>query len=426
MIAAAVHQGPPATMSHLIDPNDTVTWGGAGSKRACPACGSGDVTVCADRGSVPVFQNARYRVAEAARTVACGRLVLSVCRHCGFGFNAAFEQKLAQYDAAYENDQTVSPHFLRHVEDMADRALAMVADRTNPIFVEIGCGQGGFLRQLRAALGARPSQAIGFDPSLRHPVDDGDLRLEPRLFDAEAACSLGAAPDLVILRHVIEHVGMPFDLVAAIRGTMDLAKPAGDKPARILIETPCLDWILQHQAWHDIFYEHCSYFNAASLGRLLRRAGFEKVEVTHVFGGQYLAASGEAGMAVTAEEPANGAAVAKRAALFGQSFDAFVARWRGRLMARQPLGIWGAGAKGVTFAGLIGSTVPVRGIIDIDPKKQGTYAAMTGLPILSPAEAAHEGIRHVVVMNPNYASEIAALIASSASLMELTVMDAEA
>jgi hypothetical protein len=222
------------------------------------------------------------------------------------------------------------------------------------------------------------------------------------------------------LRHVIEHVDAPYDMLAAIRATMD-----GAKPGRILIETPCLEWIMQREAWHDVFYEHCNYSTAASLARLLRRAGFTKVQVTHVFGGQYLAASGEAGVEAAGVEPPDGGAVAERAATFGRSFDAFVAQWRERLMGRQPLGIWGAGAKGVTFAGLIGSAVPVHGLIDIDPKKQGSYAAMTALPILSPTKAAADGIRHVVVMNPNYAPEIAALVARLDSRMELTIMDTE-
>ncbi|MDR3417131.1 MAG: class I SAM-dependent methyltransferase [Nevskia sp.] len=391
----------------------------AGAKQACPACGSADIVVCADRGRVPVFQNARYPDPATARDVARGHLILAVCRRCGFGFNATFDPHLAQYDAAYENDQTISPHFLRHVDAMAGQALAMVADRPDALVVEVGCGQGGFLRHLLAAPGGALGGAVGFDPSLRHPVDAGGLRLEARLFDAAAARSLATAPDLVILRHVIEHVDTPFELMAAIRATMDLAKPA-----RILIETPCLEWILQHDAWHDVFYEHCSYFTAASLARLLRRAGFTKVAVTHVFGGQYLAASGEAGPAAEAADPGEGAAVAERAAIFGHSFEAFVARWRERLAERQPLGIWGAGAKGVTFAALIGAAVPVRGLIDIDPKKQGSYAAMSALPILSPAEAAGQGIRHVVVMNPNYASEIAAMVADLPSPMELTIMDA--
>ena len=391
----------------------------AGAKQACPACGSADIVACAERDNVPVFQNARYPDPEAARGVARGRLVLAVCRHCGFGFNATFDAGLAQYDTAYENDQTVSPHFLRHVDAMAQQALALVADRRDALVVEVGCGQGGFLRRLLEAPGAALAGAVGFDPSLRQPVDSGRLRLEARLFDTVAVRSLPSPPDLVILRHVIEHVDTPYALMAAIRATMDLAKPA-----RILIETPCLEWILRHDAWQDVFYEHCNYFTAASLARLLRRAGFTKVEVTHVFGGQYLAATGEAGAVADMAEPAEGGDVAARALVFGRSLDLFIAQWRERLAGRQPLGIWGAGAKGVTFGALIGVSVPVHGLIDIDPKKQGSYAAMTALPIMSPEQAAEHGIRHVVVMNPNYAPEIAALVANLASPMELTIMDA--
>lgn len=348
-------------------------------------------------------------------------MVLSVCRTCGFGFNSTFETALARYDAAYENDQTVSAHFLRHVDLMAKRALDLLDHRRQAVVVEVGCGQGGFLRQLISITDSTISEAVGFDPSLRDPQTDGRLRLEARLFDEAAAQSLTAPPDLVVMRHVIEHVDQPFALLTSIRNAM-----GRDATGSILIETPCLEWILRHNAWHDVFYEHCNYFTAASLARLMRRSGFVKVEVTHAFGGQYLAASGQAGNSEITNEPSDGGAMAARAQAFGQGFEAYIARWRGRLGSLQPLALWGAGAKGVTFAALLGTAVPVYGMIDIDPKKQGRYTALTAVPIFSPAEAAARGIRHIVVMNPNYAAEVSDLISRMGGAMECTIMDAEA
>lgn len=392
----------------------------ATGKRACPACTSGDILTCADRGDVPLFQNARYASAAAARAAPCGRLVLTLCRNCGFGFNATFEPALVRYAADYENDQTVSEHFLRHVDSIARRALDLLQDGQQAVVVEIGCGQGGFLRHLAGMPGTPVVQAVGFDPSLRQPVSEGALRLEARLFDQAAAQSLTAPPDLVVLRHVIEHVDEPFDVLTTIRGAM------GQATGRILIETPCLDWILRHESWHDVFYEHCNYFTATSLAGLLRRAGFSNIEVDHVFGGQYLVATGDVGQAAGAPEPSDDGAMAARAQAFGRSLASYVDAWRGRLTGLQPLAIWGAGAKGVTFAALIGPAVPLAGLIDIDPKKQGRYAAMTALPILAPAEAVALGIRHVVVMNPNYAAEVSALIQRLGGGIDCTIMDAKA
>ena len=40
--------------------------------------------------------------------------------------------------------------------------------------------------------------------------------------------------------------------------------------------------------FHDLFYEHCSIFTAASLHLAMERAGFTPTRIEHVFGGQYL------------------------------------------------------------------------------------------------------------------------------------------
>lgn len=389
---------------------------------SCPLCASLDVDPCVDRGSVPVFQNARYRDPDSARAAARGRLRLAVCRRCGFSFNAGFDPDLARYDVTYENDQTMSAHFVAHVASVARRALALVSDVPNPTVLEVGCGQGAFLRQLQATSGGRIGRALGFDPSLRAPVTEATLRLDARVFDESAARDLKGAADLAILRHVIEHIHRPVDLLASLRTAL---APGGGK---ILVETPCFEWILGHHAWHDIFYEHCNYSTADTLARLMRRAGFANVSVERVFGGQYLLASADTGedQGRDALPRSDGVDVAARAAAFGRTFDAYAAHWRARLAGPAPLAIWGAGAKGVTFASIIQDAAPLRGLIDIDPKKQGTYAALTGLPILSPARAVEQGVQRVVVMNPNYADEVDATVASLGGHLEIIVMDRNA
>ena len=42
------------------------------------------------------------------------------------------------------------------------------------------------------------------------------------------------------------------------------------------IETPAWEWIVEHGAFWDVFYEHCNYFTGATLRRLCEHAGFEQ------------------------------------------------------------------------------------------------------------------------------------------------------
>ncbi len=92
------------------------------------------------------------------------------------------------------------------------------------------------------------------------------------------------------------------------------------------------------------------------------------------------------------------------------NFDRFSSKWRefiARAREKGPVAVWGAGAKGVTFSLLIDPEgCDLDCVIDINPSKQGHYLGATGLPIVSPEQAAGRGIRMIVVMNPNYRAEI--------------------
>jgi hypothetical protein len=78
------------------------------------------------------------------------------------------------------------------------------------------------------------------------------------------------------------------------------------------------------------------------------------------------------------------------------------------------LALWGAGAKGATLAALAdpdGALVDC--LIDINPRKQGGFTAVTGHPVVAPEAAAARGVRAVVLMNPNYRAEIVSMIAGA-------------
>lgn len=73
------------------------------------------------------------------------------------------------------------------------------------------------------------------------------------------------------------------------------------------------------------------------------------------------------------------------------------------------LAIWGAAAKGVTFAQhLLERGIRPELAIDINPAKQGKFLAGSGLHVVTPAEAlVRLGQRpDIFVMNSNYLDEI--------------------
>ena len=76
--------------------------------------------------------------------------------------------------------------------------------------------------------------------------------------------------------------------------------------------------------------------------------------------------------------------------------------------------LWGAGAKGATFANLVDPEAAwIDCIVDLNPAKQGKFVRGSGHPIVSPGELAQRGVRNAILMNPNYREENTGLLRES-------------
>lgn len=332
--------------------------------------------------ALPVFQNRMFGSAEAARDCARGDMVLVRDRETGLIFNRAFDPELMRYDADYQNEQAVSAVFRQHLDEVTGIVQRHFAGRP---LIEVGCGKGYFLEHLHA----RGFSVTGLDPTY-----EGD---SPHVIKAYFTPEVGLRADAVILRHVLEHVRNPVEFLGHIR---DANGGGGD----IYIEVPCFDWIAEHRAWFDIFYEHVNYFRAGDFRRMfgtVREAG-------HVFGGQYLYVVADL---ATLRPPR--VAVAD-AFVFPSDFLATVTRYAAKIKADRAAGgghaiVWGGASKGVIFSLFMQRAgAEIDFVIDINPAKQGKYLAATGLRVSSPEEALArvEPGASIFVMNGNYLPEI--------------------
>lgn len=371
--------------------------------RACPVCGTPSAAPFLEREGVSVHQNLLMDDPESARALRQGRLEMHACEECGFVFNAAFEAGRLRYGAAYDNTQTSSPAFEQHVAAVADRLSRHAGGRPQRI-VEIGCGKGGFLRMV---LERNPlSEGLGLDPSYLGPDTDldGRLRFERRFYD-ESCGRLGA--DVIVCRHVIEHIPDPVALLRVIRETLDPGH------ARVFFETPCVEWILHNSVVWDFFYEHCSYFSAPALTRAFEAAGFAVDNLSHVFGGQYLWAEAHPVPSGLPARRGDGR-IGPMAAAFAAHEARLISDLRSqltRLRERGAVAIWGAAAKGVTLAALIDPECRlIACVVDLNRNKQGRYLPGTGHPIVAPEELGRFAVRSALLTNPNYLKENSLLL----------------
>lgn len=373
---------------------------------ACPVCGSAGTEVFLERRQVPVLQNVLMDDQASAVGIARGDLELACCPDCGFVFNRAFDAAKPAYGGSYDNTQECSPHFEAYVESLA-RRLVQERGVRNCHIVEVGCGKGFFLRKLVAEAGSG-NRGTGFDPAYRGPAEDlgGRLKFQTRYYGPECA----EAADVVVSRHVIEHVSDPVGLLRTIRATL-----THSPQARLFLETPCVEWILRNRVFWDFFYEHCSYFFTASLTTALERSGFTVEAAQHEFGGQYLWLEARPAEAASNGPGRDGGRMCGLARDFAAAEGGLRAALTSRLEALAADGavaLWGAGAKGVTLANLVDpERRRIACVIDLNPSKQGRFLPGTGHPIVACEEAPRHGVRSAVLMNPNYYAECSAMLA---------------
>ena len=326
--------------------------------------------------NLPIFQNKMFL--ESADAINCtkGDVVLVQNTDTGLIYNAAFNQNLMQYDDNYQNEQAHSTVFQQHLNDVKSIIERCFLTKS---FIEVGCGKGYFLEYMGKA---------GFDVVGLDPTYEGQ---NPKVIKKYFEPSLGLQSDGIVLRHVLEHVSNPYAFLATI------AEANGNK-GYIYIEVPCLDWICEHRAWFDIFYEHVNYFRLADFHRMFGNV----IESGHVFGGQYLYVVADL---ATLKKP-----ICTEADIFTFPCDFLSDIKRIADSAKsQSNVIWGGASKGVIFALYMQRAgVSIDFVIDINPAKQGKYLGASGLRVSSPKEVLCklEKGNDIFVMNSNYLEEI--------------------
>lgn len=340
----------------------------------------------------------------------CGELAIAVCPQCGFVCNAAFRADLMSYCPTYDNTQTHSPLFRRYLEGVANGLLERyrIAGQT---IVEVGCGKGDFLRLLCA--GGR-NRGRGFDPSYIGPASDekGAVQFVTEFYEGQPS---DQPPALVCCRHVIEHIPAPLEMLRGVRRALGDASDAV-----VYFETPDVRWILGQVAFWDFFYEHCSYFSPDSLAWAFEAAGFHVLELRNVFDGQYLSIEARPKPAGTpAPAPPTNAASRLREQItgFGRSVATKVDQCRDQVVSwsgRGGCALWGAAAKGVTFANVIDPDLTyLKCVVDINPAKAGRYVPGTGHPIVGlDLLGSQYSLAGLLSVNSNYLEEQRAMLSS--------------
>ena len=372
---------------------------------SCPVCGATGASPLFRLDRVPALCNSLFDSAGDAGEVPLVDIDLVACPSCGLIWNRLFEATGIDYGADYGNPLECSAIFREHRDRLVERLARELALEGKTV-LEVGCGDGAFLRALCRATGA---DGVGVDPSCVPQVENrgpGTIRLIRGEYPLR---SESIAADLICCRHVLEHMPNPREFLETLEN--DLA-PHG----RILIEVPNAEHMLEVCSIGDVIHEHCLYFARFPLAALFESRGY-RVELSEGFGRQFLVLAAER---IRSREEARSAAptpeLIEATSSFGARAKERLRGWRQRVAdanrAGQHLAVWGIGSKGVTFLNLVNDGGRIAEAVDINPDKEGRFVPGTGHEVRSPRWLREHPVDTVLVMNQRYVGEVEAELRS--------------
>ncbi len=378
--------------SHTVEKQEAVR------SLCCPACRSTAVTEVFRKSSMPKYNLSRHLDRKSALQAPRGDLDFRFCQQCYFTFNAAFDQASMDYAVDYEASRASSQVFTSYLNSVCDdvqRTFDMAGKRV----VEIGCGDGQFLLGLRRK---RSFSGYGFDQSawtesIPHPFED--IRFVQGGYTAD---TLPHPPDLIMLRHILEHQANPHEFLNRIL-------PKGPGNVDCYIEVPAWEWIVEHFQIAAFHYEHCSYYTRHAMQDALAQPGIMTERITYGFNDEYLQYYGRSGIdRLHRKRPQPQRTLIRKTEAFRRTAPKIIEGLAHTLRRDYPDAVfWGAAGKGTTLLNLLELGHDALGyVVDSNPRRVDTFIPGTGQHVVNPEFLKTLKPRQVLLTNPLYTEEI--------------------
>lgn len=327
-----------------------------------------------DGGSQPLATLGWPEAAEASLGMQRLRLDFIRCLRCGHIYNRAFDYHQVPYAKNPNLMYNASTLWHQHQQTICQRLAAELPPQ--PTVIEIGCGEGGFLKQLAAIVGE--GRYIGFDPNSSAQLNLGYLELRPELFVPSRHLA-AYQPDLILSRHVLEHLNNP---LAFIQELAFYSSWTGLTP-KLFFEVPCVDRLIRYGRLEDLYYEHNSHFTSGSFGSMLHHLPCRITFIEKGYNEEVLCGliqlEAMQGSSEIVEETRR---YDRQIRLAHAQIPAQIAAL---LSAGRNLTLWGGTGKGAAFVhhfGLSSAHTPMR-VVDSDASKVGTFLPGTAYRIES-------------------------------------------
>jgi hypothetical protein len=292
------------------------------------------------------------------------------CPACTHVYNRSFKYGAVPYQENPNLMFNKGTIWGSHLEETSRLLCRILPEQPNVI--EIGCGEGHFIRRLSESCAG--GRFVGFDPNTSAESGHG-VEFYARLFEPFEDVA-AFAPDMLIVRHVLEH----FTELAGLLEPLAWNASQQGKPCWLFAEVPCIDRVFETGRLADFYYEHVSHFTTRSFVTLLQRLG-ELRTMGHGYGGEVVYGL------VRLDTPENMKSIGYQASMFVERACSSVERIARQLTELAESGavvaIWGGTGKSAAFMhqfGVDAARFPL--VVDSDPDKVGTFVPGTGQKIV--------------------------------------------
>ena len=166
-----------------------------------------------------------------------------------------------QQEATYSQSNKISDY----LEDLVSELISKYSLSKNSSILEIGCNDGSLLFSFKTKL---QCTLIGIEPS-KHFKDIWEsrkLNVINDFFPSNALKEIRPKFNLIIIRHVLEHISDVKNIIEQISKLMD-------ESSVLLIEVPYLQTVLKNKRIENISHPHLNYFSIRSINEIISKYG---------------------------------------------------------------------------------------------------------------------------------------------------------
>lgn len=331
----------------------------------CVACGSHIVKLLYNSGPQPLTALNLPRSYNEAKNASLYPMNFYMCCYCGHVYNVDFDYTKVPYGEDSNRMYNKGSGWLNHLEYLVDWLNKNYYLQGKTI-IDIGAGGGGFLNLIKQRFSR--TRCIAFEPGIDSEIcHERGLETYTDYFVPQRDMRK-FKPDIVIMKHVLEHLQHPRDFVAEIAyyANMYQSYPV------FVAEVPCITKALETHRITDFLYEHVSNFARRSLRVMFESTGWITLD-------EFLAYNDEVAVWIGRPTPLNLQFEAQvkgfrdNTWLSVQNIQNSLREWR---KAHQTIAFFGGTGKSAAF--LNAYHLDLDRVVDSDANKVGRHVPGTG------------------------------------------------